>query len=394
MPETALYSTTLTTQSLMRGGIFYSLQRRLRLINENDTRVVIRAVIFAVVTWIPLLVLAVLEHASLVNETSRLLVADIPLYVRFLLVMPILIIAENVIDDRYVLVTSYFLNSGILPNDKREQYMEMLGSTCQRATSVMVEVVLIGVAVMLAVTAAYTNPFNNAPAWARTSDGGFSLAGAWYFFLSFPLFLFLLLRWGWRFIIWCSMLVKLSKLKLQLVPTHPDRTGGLGILAASFPAFSPILFALSSLLAANWAMRIIHENLNVREFEKPFIAYFAIALAVPTVPLLIFCGRLIRLKLRGLHDYGVLANYHSIFFDRKWIESGQQNLPDVLGTPDISSLCDIVTDYSLIQDMRYIPFRLKDVIVLAVSICAPMLPLLLLQIPLNELIMTLANALL
>src|SRR6188474_2112431 len=101
MPETALYSTTLTTQSLMRGGIFYSLQRRLRLINENDTRVVIRAVIFAVVTWIPLLVLAVLEHASLVNETSRLLVADIPLYVRFLLVMPILIIAENVIDDRY-----------------------------------------------------------------------------------------------------------------------------------------------------------------------------------------------------------------------------------------------------------------------------------------------------
>ena len=394
MTETAVYSTALVDQSLMRGGIFYSLQRRLRLINDNDSRVVTRAILFAAVTWMPLLVLAVVAHGSLVNETSRSLLTDIPVYVRFLLVVPILILAENLVDDRYVIVTSYFLNSGIFVGDAREKYIELLALTRRRVMSIAVESALLLMALVISATAAYTNPFNNQPSWARTADGGFSAAGAWYFFLSFPLFLFLLLRWAWRLVVWCLMLLRLSKMRLHLVPTHPDHSGGLGILAASIHAFSPIMFALSSLLAANWAMRIIHEGLNVRDFEKPFLAYFVVAVAVPVLPLLIFSSRMVQIKLRGLHDYGVMANCHSALFDRKWIQSAEENLPDVLGTPDISSLCDIVTDYSIVQDMKYIPFQVRDIIVLAASIAAPMVPLLLIQIPLNELLMTLANALL
>ena len=57
-----------------------------------------------------------------------------------------------------------------------------------------------------------------------------SLTGIWYGYVSLPLFQFLLIRWYFRLFIWTRFLWQVSRLDLRLVPTHPDRVGGLGFL--------------------------------------------------------------------------------------------------------------------------------------------------------------------
>jgi hypothetical protein len=235
---------------------------------------------------------------------------------------------------------------------------------------------------------------NMSATWTHVTVGVTSLAGIWYTLVSLPLFHFLVLRWVWRLLVWWIILWRFSRLNLQLVSTHPDRAGGLGILAESIWAFIPIMFALSALLASVWCGHVLYDGSDVSEFHRPFIAFFVAALLIPIAPLLVFTGRLIRLKVLGLHDFGVLANRHSLLFDQKWIQEAEKNLPTVLGTPDISSLCDIATDYQTVQGVRFVPFRFQDLLVLAATVFIPMIPLLLIEIPLRDLITKIGGALL
>ena len=54
--------------------------------------------------------------------------------------------------------------------------------------------------------------------------------GYWIAFVSIPLFQFLLLRWYLRLFIWSRFLWQASRLNLDLIPTHPDRAGGIAFL--------------------------------------------------------------------------------------------------------------------------------------------------------------------
>src|SRR5690606_4354971 len=52
----------------------------------------------------------------------------------------------------------------------------------------------------------------------------------WYALTDLPLFQFLLWRSVWRWAIWVGILVGCSRIELDLVPTHPDRCGGIRVL--------------------------------------------------------------------------------------------------------------------------------------------------------------------
>ena len=75
-----------------------------------------------------------------------------------------------------------------------------------------------------------------------------SMAGWWHALVSVPMFQFLLLRWYFRVFIWARFLWRMSRINLKLVPTHPDRVGGLGFLTNVVYAFTPVLLAHGVLL--------------------------------------------------------------------------------------------------------------------------------------------------
>jgi len=386
------YSTRLVKYSIVRGGLFYRLQERLRLLDKNDSRLVERALLFALIAWFPLALLANFQGLAVNDNPHKSLLLDFPVYSRFLIALPIFVFAENLIEDRYVIIASYFLNSGIVPKDERSAYMSILASSQRLVLSPVVEVVLFVMAYGVAVYSVFLDSAK--PSWEYTSDSNLSWAGGWYVVISLPLFHFLLLRWVWRFLIWACLQWRAAHLNLRLLSTHPDAAGGLGILSESINAFAPILFAISAVLSAVWCKRVIYDGVSVTEFHRPFLVFLVGALFVSIVPLLLFTFRLIRVKLRGLHDYGVLANHHSLLFERKWVQSaGTVNKESLLGTPDISSLCDLTTDYNTVQSMKFVPFRLQSLIFLAVAVAIPMIPLVLIEIPLRDLIVKIGAAL-
>src|SRR5262245_51024876 len=106
-----MHSTIVRKQfSITSGGLFYRLESYLRLINANDRRVTIRASLYAVISWVPLFLLALLQSDFLRGGGSSFLY-DIPAHVRFLLAVPLLTAAENIVDDRFTIIAAYFPNS-------------------------------------------------------------------------------------------------------------------------------------------------------------------------------------------------------------------------------------------------------------------------------------------
>jgi hypothetical protein len=72
-------------------------------------------------------------------------------------------------------------------------------------------------------------------------------------------------------------------------------------------------------------------------------------------------------------------------FDQKWLRN-KHNDEQLLGTGDIQSLADLGNSFTVIREMRFIPFATDDVIRLLVATVAPVVPLLLTIMPLEQLV--------
>ena len=72
-------------------------------------------------------------------------------------------------------------------------------------------------------------------------------------------------------------------------------------------------------------------------------------------------------------------------FDQKWLRS-KVNDEKLLGTGDIQSLADLGNSFAVVREMRTVPFVTDDVIRLLVATVAPLVPLLLTIMSLDQLV--------
>jgi hypothetical protein len=93
-----------------------------------------------------------------------------------------------------------------------------------------------------------------------------------------------------------------------------------------------------------------------------------------------------RVKRKTLAEYGLLASRYVFGFEEKWIRRGAPDTADLLGSGDIQSLADLGNSYSVIRDMRVVPFGIRDVARLAAATAAPLLPLALTVVSFDELV--------
>jgi hypothetical protein len=72
-------------------------------------------------------------------------------------------------------------------------------------------------------------------------------------------------------------------------------------------------------------------------------------------------------------------------FRQKWLQTkpGDEQL---LGTPDLQSLADLDNTFRIVREMRAIPFAIEDAVRLLLITAAPMIPLLLTIMPLEQLL--------
>jgi hypothetical protein len=221
--------------------------------------------------------------------------------------------------------------------------------------------------------------------WHTLGSGAVSAAGWWFILVSTPIFRLLLLRWFWRMFLWTSFLWNASRINLYLVPTHTDLAAGLGFLSEGQKAFSPIVFAGGAVIAAEVGNAIAYQGATLSSMKAAMIAYGILAILFLIVPLLVVAPVLLKIKRKGLLEYGAQVTIHNQLFDQKWIQEKQPG-ESLLGNPDASSLSDLGTSFTVLRRMRLVPIDKPTLITLAISAALPMLPVILYATPAAELI--------
>ncbi len=90
-----------------------------------------------------------------------------------------------------------------------------------------------------------------------------SISQVWYAAIALPLLQFLALRWLWRWAIWTVILVRVSRLPLATIATHPDRAAGLRFLSGPRTGFAAFELAFGSMLAGAWGMQLLDGRVTV-----------------------------------------------------------------------------------------------------------------------------------
>ena len=376
--------------SLVLGGPLFQLLRRAHLSDDALTLLRKRVGVFVLITWLPLLVISLLQGKATKGAVAVPFLLDLELHVRFLVALPLLVLAEIVVHQRMRPVVQLFRERNIVAEAELPRFHSIVESAFRLRNSVVAEVLLLAIVYGIGIQLFWRHYIAlNAETWYATPSAGapvLSVAGIWYGYVSLPIFQFLLCRWYFRVFIWARFLYRVSRLELRLVPTHPDRLGGLGFLAQTVYAFAPLAAAHGAMLAGFFANRIFHMSAKVSEFRMEAFALVALVLCMVFGPLLVFIPRLSEARRRGLREYGTLAERYTRAFDEKWLRGGARPDEPLLGSGDIQSLADLGNSLEVIRSMRTVPITREALFQLGMVTFAPMLPLLLTAMPLEELL--------
>ena len=376
--------------SLIAGGPLFQLWRRTRLATDALELLHRRVIVVVLLTWVPLLLLSIAEGHAWGGSVALPFLHDVEMHVRLLLALPLLLIAEMVVHHRMRRVVRQFLERGLIPDAARAQFDAAIASAMRLRNSVAVELLLIAFGYGVGVLFIWrTQAALGVSSWYHVAgDAKFqpSLAGWWLGCVSVPLFQFLLFRWYFRLFIWARFLWQVSRIELNLLPTHPDRCGGLGFLALVRLAFGPFLLSQGVLLAGMIANRIFFAGAELPDFKVEIIATVVLMLFVILGPLLVFSPQLEATERRGLREYGTLAQRYVREFDHKWLRGGAPADEPFIGSADIQSLADLGNSYEVVRSMRWAPFTLQTVLQMAVTTLLPVLPLTLTMFSLQELL--------
>lgn len=356
------------------GGPGAGTLRRLGVapLRDRAFAAVLRVILFA---WLPLVVLAGVDGV-LVGGATLPLLHDLSAHTRFLVAVPLLVLADLPIGARLDRCTAQFIAADLVRADDREVFAGILVAARRARDSRVAAAVVLAAAYLTTAGVVSLAEGGVEDTWqGRGVTRSFTLAGGWYALISLPLFHFVLYRWVHRLFVWGRFLRRVSRLDLQLTAPHPDRAGGLGFLGDGLLPFAIPVFAVSAALASAIATRILFAGATLEQYHSSYVAALVLALLCVVGPLFVVAPTLLRLKLRGSLQYGVLGSRYTQRFEAKWLAAGEGGEEPLLGTPDIQSLADLAACHAVVRGIRLVPFEPRDILVLGLLGALPALPL-------------------
>lgn len=378
--------------SLVLGGPLFQLLMRLGLTTPSLDLLKKRIIYITLFTWLPLLFLSILDGKAWGNVKVPFLF-DLEAQSRFLIALPLLIAAELLVHKHARLMVGQFIDRDIVTEKELPSFMNLIASAMKWRNSIIIELILLMLAFIgghylwSTVTIMETMGHGTESWYASVDRTGVHLspAGYWYAYISRPLFQFIAYRWYFRILIWAFFLWKTSRLKLNLIPTHPDRACGIGFLSMSSTMFALLIIAHGVLFAGLIANAIFFAGSKLTDFNILLLLLVFFVLMITLGPLLVFSPSLMKAKRTGIRDYGVLASRYVGEFDDKWVRGGAGD-EGIIGSPDLQSLADLANSFQVIRDIKSIPFNRDTIIQTILFVLIPIFPLVLTMIPLEELL--------
>jgi hypothetical protein len=361
---------------LVGRGPSFRLAQHLGFNRPDRPRRVRKILMLLLVTWVPIVLLSFGAGHAFGDRVAVTSLRDPVILSRFLFVLPLLALAEVAVAQSLAVQERQLVVSGVVPASEAVKLEAAKAEAIRLRKSALAEGIVLVLAFATAIIArVVVRPGGAESTWEHTTEG-ITLAGWWYILVSLPILFFFLIRWLWIFLIWSWFLFQVSQLALELTPTHPDRSGGLGFLGWGLVSFGLVVMAISAVLSGSFAYEIVHRGSSLNELKYHIIVFVILAIVVVHLPLVAFTGRLAQSRFRGLLDFGSLIGAHDRAFDEKWFKSPGAKPADLLGSRDVLSLSGIAKVYEHVEEMQLLPVDKKALVVLVTAALIPMIPLL------------------
>jgi hypothetical protein len=384
---------TLETVSLMRGGALYRLQEIAHLIRPNQWNAGRRIFIALVIGWVPLVVLTAMRSSHVLLFA---LLKDYRVFARVFVAIPLLISGQQLIEERFHLIVRQFLDSGLLKPKDLPAFRTIIAAITKLNDAWIPELALVSLGCAAGILIVGDNLLFDAPWSVRLLGNSLTQSPAgWYFELVtqtiYTVFLGLAL---WKWLLYILFFWRVSHLQLELVPSDPDQSGGLGFLGYSPIAFIPVVVAGSTAVGSVLRYQALHSVFSRQLLVTLLVLWVAVVLLIFIGPLAIFAAKLTHLRRVGYLQYGSLAHLHAEQFHEKWVKGRQAHLEGLLAAPEMSALMALAASLDRVRAIKLLPVDRTTLIEVAVAAAVPMFPVIMTQIPLTELLRLMFRAVL
>lgn len=327
-----------------------------------------RIILIILFTWVPLAVMS-LTHAP------EAFFKDVSVQAKFLIALPFMLFAPLTIKDDLKKIIYHFVESGMIKESEKEKFHSYVCST-QALKKSHIALTILWVIVYGSVIFVSTHfDIPSASGWRNSS-----FAGAWFVYISQPIYSFVQLHFIYNAILWWRLLFLISKLDLQLNASHGDDTGGLIFLADSVKvAFIPIM-AFSSSIATGALNFVINRHFDIFDLKLSASILLLFCSFIFIFPLLFYFRPLSRIKQEAILRYGTLGGRQLEEFEKKWLVKGEQHNETLIDSSDFSNVTDSASIINRVSQMRVIPLTRGIFLGFIISVLLPFVPILSLKI--------------
>ncbi len=376
--------------SLMKGGPVYRLLAAVGALRPGTPTTAWVAGILIGLSFAPLVAITAREGTLLGEGAAIPLLGDYALLSRLLLAMPLLILAAPWSDAMLRSAIRQLAYASLMPDTHGPALDALIARTRRLRDSNVPEMICAVLAVLPSVTVwTLSSVVPGHLDWRMAPSGSLTFAGQWFNAVSMPVFRFVGLIWLWRFCLWTYLLLRLSRLGMDLHPAHPDGAGGIGFLGVAQTRFGVLAAAGGLVLLGYCINHIVYLGATVPSFRHLLAGYVIGFTLLLVAPLLLLSPRLAVAKRHALMEYNALGNRTVRLFDQRW-HKGEQAAADavpatLLDQNDASALADFTSVYATIKTMSVVPVTRWNLLAIAAHAALPLTPLIFFAMSLDEL---------
>jgi len=381
--------------SLTESGLINLWLKKLKL----DQKRGLLAILVLSITWLPLIISTAID-GTLYAGTGVTFLKDLAIQGRLLVGILMLILIKDIVYIRIPRVLQYIYEVLIPPNEKEHFISGALRRAKKSTDSIWSEIIFFLAVTIFAISPAETTTLFlmqvESGSWLISQKEGrevLSFAGNWAQYISIPIFQFLLLRWLWRYIVWLILLYRISKINLILKPTHPDGSGGIGIIILAQRNFLMFFIACGMAISCVMINLLLNKGISFDVLKIEILGFIIFSIILLIFPLLFFMRKLIKTKYEGQLELSKAGINLSNKYEEEWVKPMGNEKKIAEDTVDPSMQVDYSGVYLLLQDLRIIPLRVSDVMFMAIALYLPFIPIFFIQFSIVELLQKLMGLL-
>lgn len=370
---------------LLHGGMLYRVTRRFAVEPEHVVRAVRPAMLLGLLLWLPMAVAALLQGRALPGSVDVPFLFDVAAYVRPLLCVPLLLVAEPILEAAWRQVGAKLHTRGLVDAGGRAAYDALVERCSRSGRRLLPELLCLGIAGTLSFRLVVAVQAGSHDAWYATSAtpgaSTATIAGLWYAFVVHGSLFFLTLRWIWLLSVWYRFLFGVARLPLHLLPTHADRAAGLGFIGKTIVAGAPLAGAWSAALASVAANHMIHGGQRLAEYAPLGVVLPVLVLLVFVLPpVVIFAPLLVRTRREALESWS-----RRMARCAEGARAADPSDPggDGAGAAELG-LEDLAIAVAAVRALRPVPIGLGPIVGLVIATAVPVVPLLFLAFPARD----------